>query len=150
MDLGPIITLIKGFNDAWDRGDPELFREIAESTFSPDAIVVRPETSPLRVRELLPVWLSEVQAWQPQKHVIVNTIEGDGGAVYEWDWTATHSGPLLRTNGDVITPTHQTVHTRAAAIVRWDGERITSLEGLFSTYPDAVREISRAAPPPDA
>lgn len=139
--MGKLIDQITEFNDAWDSGDKELFERVVRRNFAPGAVVVRPEESPIPVEQVLPLWLVEIDAWKPQKHVLVNSIEGENAAVYEYEWSATHNALLRTTDGREFPPTGRVVSNHAAGLIRGNGEQIVSLEAIFSGYQEIVRQL---------
>lgn len=142
--MGYVIDLIQEFNDAWDSGDGKLFEEVVRRNFAPDAVVTRPEEPPIPVSEVLPLWLVEIDAWKPQKHVLVNSIEGEDAGVYEYEWTATHNSLLRTTDGREFPASGTVVRNHAAGLIRCKDGKIVSLGAIFSGYQDIVRQLEAA------
>lgn len=139
--MGYVIELIQEFNDAWDSGDGKLFEEVVRRNFAPDAVVTRPEEAPILVSDVLPLWLTEIEAWRPQQHILVNSIEGEDAGVYEYEWVATHNSLLRTTDGREFPASGAQVRNHAAGLVRCKDGKIVSLEAIFSGYQDIVRQL---------
>lgn len=136
-----LMDLVKVFYDAWDSGDPDRMREAVPDVFTDDARIGRPEEPLTTLHDVLPLWLTEVEAWRPQQHIITQVIQGERSACWEYRWIATHNGLLRTTDGREFPASGKQVENRAAITAEWDGTKITSFLPLFSHYQDIVRQL---------
>jgi hypothetical protein len=136
-----IMGLVEVFYDAWDSGDPGRMNEVVPQVFAHDAKIGRPEEPLTTIQDVLPLWLTEIEAWRPQEHIVTNVIKGERSACWEYRWIATHNGLLRTTDGREFPASGKTVENNAAIVAEWDGSKITSFVPLFSNYQDIVRQL---------
>jgi hypothetical protein len=122
--------------------DPERLERGVEDLFAPNArIAVGPSARVVRPSDLLPTWLSEIEAWTPQGYEILTSVDAGNAVAYEYLWSARHTGRLRLPDGREIEPTGITVVDRVAIFARWDGSRVTYCQSYFSRYPVFLSDL---------
>ena len=118
---------------AWDSGDPERFERVTRDLFYPHTVFLRSASAPFTMAQLLPSWLEEIQTWRPQQHVMLNAIDAGEWAAWEYHWWARYAGPKTLADGGEIPEGRRYFHHHVGAVVRWDGERVTEVQGYASS-----------------
>jgi hypothetical protein len=126
--------------------DPERLERGVEDLFAPNArLALVPSGRLVRVSDILPTWLAEMEAWTPQGYEILTVVDSGNAVAYEYRWSARHTGRLRLPDGRLIEPTGITVEDRVAIFARWDGSRVTYCESYFARYPAVLSDLAASA-----
>jgi steroid delta-isomerase-like uncharacterized protein len=128
------------------RNEIELFNQhrIDEwlKGYTEDAELETPLSGPIKGRDALKAYVAQMYESYPDIKVTAHRIVNEGNViVLEYTVTATNTGPLRLSTGDVLPPTNKTIEIDAVDVVTTDATGKATLVRQYWDAAGALRQL---------